>query len=301
MNSMTNDRDPGRASSTMKDMGGDACALMPITDREFERLRDLVRDYFGIKLAEEKKSLVVSRLQNLVRDKGLDCFEPYIDLVENDRSGRELICLGDLISTNHTFFFRENEHFDYFMMKALPEIEARAQNENRMDVRIWSAGCAGGDEAYSLALCLMDYFEDRYSLWDAGVLATDISDRSLAEARRGVYSEKRLTQVPRRLFSRYFTRCGTDEFEISRELKEDVTFRRFNLKNREFPFKQAFDVISCRNVMIYFEQDMKEHLVGHFYSMTRPGGYLFIGHSETLNRKKIQYAYVKPGIYQRGE
>ena len=118
--------------------------------------------------------------------------------------------------------------------------------------------------------------------------------------RRGVYHEKRLAQIPRRFFNRYFTKYGDDEFEVSRELKEDVTLRRLNLKNREFPFRQSFDVISCRNVMIYFEQDVKDQLVNHFYTMTQPGGYLFIGQSETLNRKKVQYSYVKPGIYQRG-
>lgn len=275
-------------------------SLMAMTDKEFERMQRLVHHYFGIRMPEEKKSLVVGRLQNYLRRKGIETFETYMDLVEADTSGHELIRLIDHISTKHTYFFREKSHFDYLTQQVLPEIKGKKATEPGHELRIWVAGCSGGDEAYSFAICLMDYFGGACSDWNMGILATDISEEILSEARKGVYTKSRINHVPRMYLSQYFNPCGNGFYEVDARIKREVTFRRLNLKNRDFPFKESFDLISCRNVMIYFEQDMKDDLVDKLYDLTRPGGYLFIGLSEALNRKKIRYSYVKPGIYRKG-
>lgn len=300
LKTINNDRKPGRFSPSLSQGEHKYYTLMAITDREFDRMRELVHHYFGIKLPDEKRSLVVGRLQNYLKQRGINNFESYIDLIESDKSGHELIRLIDHISTNHTYFFREKDHFDFLLLHVLPEIEARIKENHRHEIRIWSAGCSGGDEAYSFAMCLMDYWGDNYSKLNAGVLATDISEKILEEARQGVYAKTRITHVPRMYLSRFFKACENGLYEIHPKIKQEVTFRRLNLKNKEFPFKQAFDVISCRNVMIYFEEGMKDDLVNNLYELTRPGGYLFIGHSEALNRKKIRYSYFKPGVYKRG-
>jgi chemotaxis protein methyltransferase CheR len=272
---------------------------MDIRPGEFDRIRKLILDCFGIRLADEKRALVVGRLQHFIRQKGFSCFDDYLDRVEKDTSGRELSHLIDLISTNHTFFFREPSHFEFFARTVLPDIEARLTTRNTRDIRVWCAGCSAGDEAYSFMIQLFEHFGDRYDTWSAGVLATDISEKMLEEARLGIYAEKRLAEMPLSLKNRYFKKIDKDRYEIIDAVKREVVFRRLNLKNRSFPFKHRFDVISCRNVMIYFDPDMKEHLIRSLYAQTRPGGYLFVGHSEALNRKTLPYAYVRPGVYQK--
>lgn len=277
----------------------DESYFMKMTVAEFERIRDLVSRHFGIRLPKEKKSLVISRLQGSLIKSGFKTFSTYLDQVETDRSGRELSHLIDRIATNHTFFFREQDHFDFFQKTALPEIVNRLKLTGSNDLRLWSAGCSGGDEAYSFVICLMEYFADDYHKWNAGILATDISEKMLKEARIGIYPEKRMSELPKLYKVRYFKKIDNETYEIRDELKREVTFRRLNLKNTDVVFKGLFDVISCRNVMIYFDQAIKDQVVRFFYAHTRPGGYLFVGHSESLNRRLSPYEYVQPGVYRK--
>ncbi|MFA6012897.1 MAG: protein-glutamate O-methyltransferase CheR [Desulfobacteraceae bacterium] len=282
----------------MSDLSGESY-FMKMTVAEFERIRDLVSRHFGIRLPKEKKTLVISRLQGFLIKNGFKTFSSYLDQVEMDRSGRELSHLIDRIATNHTFFFREQSHFDFFLNTALPEIEKRLKGIGSNDLRLWSAGCSGGDEAYSFVICLMEYFADDYHKWNAGILATDISGKMLKEARAGIYPEKRMSELPNLYTARYFKKINNETYEIRDELKREVTFRRLNLKNTDVVFKGLFDVISCRNVMIYFDQAIKDQVVRFFYAQTRPGGYLFVGHSESLNRRLSPYEYVQPGVYRK--
>lgn len=274
---------------------------MKIHDEEFARIRRLVYRYFGIRISPEKRSLVVDRLQGLLKKKGITSFNRYMDQVESDSTGSELIAMIDSLSTNHTFFFRGREQFDYFMTVILPGIETRSKKDRIHSLRVWSAGCSGGDEAYSLVICLLEYFGETYKNWNAGVLATDISEKMLEEGRQGIYSIKRLDRMPRIYVNKYFIKSGRDIYEAGDSLKREITFRRLNLKNKLFPFKRQFDLISCRNVMIYFDQAMKDHLIGQMYALTRPGGHLFIGSSESLDRRKTPYNYIMPGIYRKEE
>ena len=275
--------------------------LMAISDTEFTRLRDLIYKRFGINLTEQKRSLLVGRLQKLMRQLNLPTFSAYFDYLDNDKTEAALSELVDLISTNHTYFNREKDHFDYFSQTALPAVIERLKKQNRKDLRIWCAGCSSGEEPYTLLMLMMEYLGTDYSSWDAGILATDISDRALTIARRGTYATDRVMQLPEPLHRKYFTAAGQDEMAVVDKIKKEATFRRFNLMNTTFPFKQPFQMIFCRNVMIYFDQPTREALVSRYHQHTEPGGYLFIGHSETLGRSQTLYRYLKPALYQKGE
>jgi len=274
--------------------------MVQLSDKEFQDIRKIVYDNFGINLTEQKRSLIVGRLFKLLKSYGFNSFQEYFNYIKSDTTGRALGELINRISTNHTFFFRENEHFDFLNKVALPEVESRQQNNTTKDLRIWCAGCSYGDEPYTYIIVMLEYFKTKYSSWDAGLLATDISEPALSAAKTGVYSSERIRLVPPALKNKYFKKKQDDEWSVSDRLKNEITFRRLNLMNQSFPFKKQFDIISCRNVMIYFDLPTRDALVSKFYKHTAPGGYLFIGHSETLRSDSCPFEYVKPAIYRKG-
>ena len=276
-------------------------SMMSISDTEFSQLRDLIHRRFGINLTEQKRSLLVGRLQKLMRQLNLASFSQYYNYLTEDSSEKGLSELVDLISTNHTYFNREKEHFDYFSQTALPAVIENLKRQNRKDLRIWCAGSSTGEEPYTLQMLMMEYLGNEYSSWDAGLLATDISDRALTIAKRGVYNTDRVEQLPEQLRRKYFNPAGVGEMAVCDKVRKEVTYRRFNLMNTTFPFKKPFQMIFCRNVMIYFDQPTREALVGRYHKHTEPGGYLFIGHSETLGRSQSLYKYIKPALYLKGE
>ncbi|MEA3545816.1 MAG: protein-glutamate O-methyltransferase CheR [Thermodesulfobacteriota bacterium] len=272
---------------------------MAISDAEFTRLRDLIYHRFGINLTEQKRSLLVGRLQKLMRQLNLPTFSAYFEYLDNDKTEAGLSELVDLISTNHTYFNREKDHFDYFSQTALPAVIENLKKQNRKDLRIWCAGCSSGEEPYTLLMLMMEYLGADYNSWDAGILATDISDKALTVARRGTYATDRVMQLPENLSRKYFTAAGQGEMAVVDKIKKETTFRRFNLMNTTFPFKKPFQMIFCRNVMIYFDQPTRDALVSRYHQHTEVGGYLFIGHSETLGRSQTLYRYLKPALYQK--
>ncbi len=274
-------------------------AAMQITDQEFNLLRKLVYDNFGINLTEQKRSLVVGRLHQLLRSHGFGTFKEYYDFLIRDKSHANLTELINRISTNYSFFYREKAHFDFFTKTALPEVTNRLQRQNSNDIRIWTAGCSTGEEPYMLAMLMLNHFGFDYSRWNAGILATDISDRALTAAKQAVYPADRVKGVPPMLLNKYFEKRPAGEVAVKEQIKNEVTFRRLNLMNPQFPFKKPFHMIFCRNVMIYFDKETRDNLVSKFHAMTEPGGYLFIGHSETLGRDQGFYRYIMPATYQR--
>jgi chemotaxis protein methyltransferase CheR len=212
--------------------------------------------------------------------------------------------LGELInriSTNHTFFFREKSHFDFFSRVTLPQAVERLKKRNTKDLRIWCAGCATGEEAYTLVMLLLEFFGTQYGAWDAGLLATDISTAALGTAQAGVYPAERTTLIPGDFKRKYFKKNPAGDWAVEDRLKKEIVYRRFNLMNEQFPFKKPFSAIFCRNVMIYFDQPTRDALVRRFYNHTEPGGYLFIGHAESLRRDSCPYEYVEPAIYRKRE
>jgi len=288
-------------SKGTKSQGIDAVALpslMSISDFEFKLIRELIYKKFGINLTEAKKSLVVGRLQKLIRSLSFDSFKQYYDYLIADKTGRALDQLVNKISTNHTFFYRESAHFEYFKDVVLPEMTAALKLQSTCDLRVWCAGCSTGEEPYMLAMFLLDHFGSSYAQWSAGVLATDISGRALAKAVAGTYNGENVCNVPPWARA-YFCKTAPDQWAVIETVKREVTFRRFNLMNVAFPFKKPFHVIFCRNVMIYFDQQTRTELIRKFYAALVPGGYFFVGHSESLGRSQALFEYVQPAIYRR--
>jgi chemotaxis protein methyltransferase CheR len=269
-----------------------------LSEAEFAKIRELLHSGFGIKLSEEKRTLVMGRLQKLLREKGNIGFGEYYNQVVSDRSGREMSELINRLSTNHTFFNREKAHFDDFLTASLPEAAERARRRGARDIRVWCAAASTGEEPYMLAMLMREFFGQDFKNWDLGLLATDISEKALAVAKDGVYSAERMRDLPVPLKERYFRPHGSD-FEAIPSLKQDLTYRRLNLINPEYPFKKMFEVIFCRNVMIYFDTPTKEAVVARMARHLVPGGHLFIGHAETLGRETEHYEYVRPALYRR--
>jgi chemotaxis protein methyltransferase CheR len=273
--------------------------LMKITDQEFDRMRQLIYDRFGINLTEQKRSLLIGRLQKHIRSLGLSSFKKYYEHLTNAKSEEQLSQLVDRVTTNYTYFNRENDHFKYFYKTVLPEVTNRLQKEKRKDLKVWCAGCSSGEEAYMLLMLMQEFFGKQYGSWDAGILATDISNRALTTAKAGIYSAERVNNLPGDLKNKYLHRLGNGNWTVNEQLKREAIIRRFNLMNPTFPFKKQFQVIFCRNVMIYFDQPTRDRLIRKFHRLTEPGGYLFIGHSETLGRNHSHYRYLHPAVYKK--
>ena len=269
--------------------------MLEIQDNDFKLLTEYVKSNFGINLTH-KRTLIEGRLSNLLLERGFLSFADYLQHVFADSSRREVTVLLDKLTTNHTFFMRENEHFYFFRDQVLPYLRETVRNR---DLRIWSAGCSTGQEPYTLAMIAAEFFGDERKAWDAKILATDISSNVLQTAVQGCYPADMLRDVPPSWKLNYFRKVDKENFQVADEIKKEVIFRRLNLIGGEFPFRKKFHVIFCRNVMIYFEQPVKMKLINDFYEMTEPGGYLFIGLSEGLGRSETDYQSVKPAIYRR--
>ncbi|MCB2183630.1 MAG: chemotaxis protein CheR [Desulfobulbaceae bacterium] len=273
--------------------------MMAITDDEFARLRGLVYDRFGINLTKEKRSLLVGRLQKLLKATGFTSFKSYYDYLSTDKTGKALDELINRVSTNYSYFYREEAHFDFFKKNALPAIIKKQTRLNSKDIRIWTAGCSTGEEPYMLVMLMMEYLGINYNGWNGGVLATDISNTVLEVAGKGIYPEDRTSKVPAGLKKKYFICRDNSQNEVVDRVKKEVTLRRFNLMNKEFPFKRPFHMIFCRNVMIYFDKPTRDALILRFHRYLEPGGYFFIGHSETIGRDQDLFKYIMPACYQR--
>jgi chemotaxis protein methyltransferase CheR len=267
-----------------------------LTDAQFQKFRELIFQQAGIHLKPEKKELLNTRLCKRLRACGIDSFRKYYDLVVNDKSGNELIHLIDCVSTNFTGFFREKPHFDYLRSTILPQFVA--EHEGRREIVLWSAACSSGEEPYTLAMVMEEYRRLKPAL-RYRIMATDISTRVLVQAERGIYSQDRLEKLPAELLRRYFQK-GTGQsagfVKVKEQLKHRISFHRFNLMHN-FPWREEMHVIFCRNVMIYFNRSTQEELVRKFHQCLASGGYLFIGHSESLASFRHEFKQVASTAY----
>ena len=260
---------------------------------QFEKIRELVFQLSGINLTPSKQELVKTRLTKRLRALGLGSFDAYLEYLRRDPPDRELVAMIDVITTNKTSFLREPKHFDYLCRRILPELRNRK-------VRIWSAGCSSGEEPYSTAILLNEAIQD-LALWDIRLLATDLSSRMLEQGRRGIYDADHLRDVPPLLVSKYFTCIETNpvrRYRVLEPLRRQVNFARLNLMG-EWPMRGPFDVIFCRNVMIYFDKPSQEKLIDRFWRLLRPEGHLFVGHAESLAGSHHKFRYVQPAIYMK--
>ncbi len=266
---------------------------MKLTDEDFVRIVTFIKQKYGINLIQ-KRLLIEGRLNYTVKERGFASYKEYIDLVMNDKNGDEMIHFLNKLTTNHTFFMREKEHFDFLTGTVLPYLEETVKDR---DIRIWSAGCSFGNEPYNLAMCINEYFGARKSMWDSKILATDISNKALSAARKGIYKKAEVDTLPEEWVSKYFVKVDEESYQVTKEIRNEVVFKYFNLME-DIAVKKPFDLILCRNVMIYFENDVREALVKRFYNVTKDGGYLFIGHAENIS-KNSGFKLVKAAIYRK--
>jgi len=269
---------------------------MNLTDTEFNKISGYIRDNFGISLGPEKKSLIYSRLRATLIEKGFGSFSEYFDYLIKDRSGEAVVRFIDKVTTNHTFFMRETNHFDFFRDRVLPELEETCGAKR--DIRLWCAGCSSGEEPYTLQMIMHDRFAERPEKWNTKILATDISTQALEKAVKGIYIADNVKALPEKWKKAYFEPYGNGSSIVCASIRNDILFRKFNLMDM-FPFKAPMNVIFCRNVMIYFDNPTKEELIRKFWDWLVPGGYLFVGHSESLSQTKSEFAYIAPAVYKR--
>lgn len=266
-----------------------------MTDQEFHRIANYMEDKCGINLSQ-KRVLIEGRLESYLSKNGFESYGKYMDYVERDITGKEAERLVNILTTNHTYFMREFEHFDFLKEEVLPQLKKK-ESMNK-DLRIWCGASSTGEEPYTLEMVLSDFFALEMRDWDTTVLATDISTEVLQIAKKGIYQEEHIRNIPPAWRQRYFNHLVDGQYEVKEEIRRRVLFRQFNLM-QPLPFRKELHVVFLRNVMIYFEKDTKEQLLRRIYESMVPGGYLFVGTTESIDRGKTGFGYVKPSIYQK--
>lgn len=267
-----------------------------MTEEEFYRIYVFLKSRYGIDM-NRKKEIVKGRLENYVREGGWKNYTEYMDAVETDFTGNLEKQMVNILTTNHTYFMREFEHFDYMRTVVLPWL--RQREAQRRDLRIWCGAASTGEEPYMVAMLLKEFFGLEHGTWDTKILATDIATDVLKQAVAGVYTKDQVAMLPEQWKRRFLKPLEYGEkYEVTKELKNEVIFRQFNLMN-PFPFKHRLHVVFLRNVMIYFDHNTKRELIQKVYDALEPGGYLFIGRTETLERGSAPFQMIQPSIFRK--
>jgi len=268
----------------------EADAVQPLAPREFDQIRELAYRTFGLDLKTGKEELVSARLRKLVRDGGFRSFQDYYRNIVQDRTGESLLAMIDALATNHTAFLREPDHFAFLRDHVVPGLSGRDPME------VWSAACSTGEEVWTLAMVLNEALPSR----TVRITASDISNKALRAAQRAVYPVERCHGMPAAWLSRYFVADGRPpaNYQIAPAIRAQAAFRRVNLIE-SYSWPHQFPVIFCRNVMIYFDRPTQERVVAGLTEHLEPGGYLFVGHAESLTRVSHSLEYVKPAVYRK--
>jgi chemotaxis protein methyltransferase CheR len=277
-------------------------ALSVMAEGDFNRLSQFIYKVCGIKITSVKKVMIESRLSKRLRELGMKNFHDYCEYLYSDRGmEEELVQMIDIVTTNKTDFFREPGHFDYLIKEAIPALIRQHDAGIRRKLRVWSAGCSTGEEPYTLAMVLKEYGENCRG-FDFDIMATDISTRVLHTASLAIYEEEKIMPVPPQMKKKYLLRGKggrQGRVRIVPELRETIRFRRLNFMDGDFGIKERMDVIFCRNVIIYFDRITQERLLRRFCDHLVPGGYVFMGHSETLNGMNVPLVSVAPTTYRK--
>jgi chemotaxis protein methyltransferase CheR len=277
----------------------DTMTSADLRDIDYEKISRLVYEQCGINLHEGKKELVKARLGKRLREGNFKSFGEYYRHVLTDEGTAELISMIDSLSTNLTYFFREESHFQTLRNILKLQVNPAKQDGLSEKMRIWSAGCSTGEEPYSLAMTIHESLNGCQG--DVKIMATDISTRVLHTADKGIFGKERLNNVPPAILKKYFQMgfgACEGQFLIKKSIRDMVQFSRFNLMDTP-PSNYRFDIIFCRNVMIYFDKPTQEGLVNRFYRCLNRGGYLFVGHSESLTGLSHQLKYIEPSVYRK--
>ncbi|HKK49099.1 MAG TPA: protein-glutamate O-methyltransferase CheR [Alkalispirochaeta sp.] len=267
-----------------------------LTSSDFRRISDMLRTRVGISLSDKKRGLLTARLGSMMRARGYTSYGELADRLERDPEGPLFIELVNRLSTNHTYFDREPMHFTFLAQDLVPRWEAELTQGRRERVRIWSAAASSGEEPYNLAMTISDHSDAVRAA--SKILGTDIAGSALEKADKGIYGEKELARLAQSRRAAHFERTSQGE-RISQHIRDMVVFRRLNLVRDTYPFRHMFDLIFCRNVLIYFDEDLQQSIVNAMMRHLTMGGHLVVGHSETLDRGSFGLQYRRPGVYQR--
>lgn len=267
---------------------------MNISDSDFEQVRAFMLKQYGINL-EKKRSLIEGRLSQLVEENGCDSFRDYVSAaMTNPKLQQQMVTR---LTTNYTYFQREEVHFNYMVKEAVPAM--LADNPHKRSLKLWSAGCSSGDEPYTISIFLREMMAAGSPISMYSIQATDISDDMLQHAQQGCYTEDNLKTLSPALRAKYLTPAGEGEWKLSPLVAAPIRFSKLNLM-QPFPIGfQRFDIIFCRNVMIYFTQETRKELTQKFYDALNPGGYLFIGLSENIPGAKVGFQMMRPSVFQK--
>lgn len=267
-----------------------------LSDDDFYKLREIIYNEAGIKLGDVKKILMQSRLIKRLRDLKLDNFTEYYEYLINNFEDEKINFINS-ITTNKTDFFRENDHFEYMKSKILPDFEKK----NERELRIWSAGCSTGEEPYTIAITLSEYFNGKVAP-EFLILATDIDTQVLEKAQDGSYAADHLADVDPKYLKSYFLHESNEKgdfYRVKDQLKKVIYFRRLNLLQDEYPMKKKFDIIFCRNVIIYFDRETQKKLFEKYHKYLKDDGYLLIGHSENITSITDKFTLAGRTIYRK--
>lgn len=272
-----------------------------LSQGDFKRLARFIEGYCGIRMPESKRTMLEGRLRRRLSALRMDDFHQYCRYVfDEDGLAEEAVHLIDAVTTNKTDFFREPQHFEYLVKNALPVLMQSQGAGIRRELAVWSAGCSSGEEPYTLAMVLAEVSQ-RLPGFRYLVLATDICNDVLAKARAAIYEEPKIEPVPADLRRKYLLRSKNRSQALVRicpELRNLVRFRRLNFLDEDFGMRERMDVIFCRNVFIYFDRETQEAILRRFCRHLTPGGYVFLGHSETINGLQVPLTQVAPTVYR---
>ncbi|MEO5378122.1 MAG: chemotaxis protein CheR [Magnetococcus sp. DMHC-6] len=274
-----------------------------LSDKDFRRLSEFIESKSGIQMPDSKKSMLTARIQKRLRLLGMNSFTEYVDLVLNPKDQtHELTNFIDIVTTNKTDFFREPNHFTYMSEIVMPKLMQEKAVGIARPLQIWSAPCSTGEEPYTMAMVIQE-FSEQHRAYKAKILGTDLSTRALDHARIAVYDMDKADPVPLALKRKYMLK-GKDPLKpkvrMTPEIRSMVTFQHLNFMDAEYTIKQTMDIIFCRNCLIYFDRPTAEQIVNKLCRNLAPNGYLFVGHSETLNKLNVPVTQVAPTIYQKG-
>lgn len=279
-------------------MSSDRSSELTLDSRDFKFVCDYVYDNAGIVLGESKREMVYRRLSRVIRDKKLPSFSDYVRLLRQNPEQEKRYFIN-AITTNLTSFYRENHHFDYLLKHEFPKL--LKSNAGTKRIRIWSSASSTGEEPYSIAITAYQAFKSVLSNWDVKVLATDIDSNVLAHAKAGVYENRKIEDLPADIRNKYFqkgTGSNQDRVKVINAVQQLITFKELNLLH-EWPMKGPFDVIFCRNVIIYFDKETQNDLFERYYNMLKPGGLLMLGHSENLGSYQSYFDNVGRTIFRK--
>lgn len=269
-------------------------------DSVFTRLSDFIYSQYGIKMPPAKKVMLQSRLQRRLKELKMTNYEQYCDFVfSKEGEAMELVHMIDVVTTNKTDFFREPTHFDFLNQTVLPEFIANRKNPGTL--KIWSAGCSSGEEVYTLAIVISDFIE-KHRKFDFSILGTDISTRILQKAVDAVYSDERVVNIPLETKRKYFLRSKDRQkptVRVIAELRKKTWYQRLNFMDAKYPIHDVFDIIFCRNVLIYFDRATQQKVINELCKHLKTGGYFFLGHSESITGMQVPLVQLKPTIFMK--